>query len=100
MTTPIRRRVLITGRVQGVGFRWSCRRMAASHRVTGWCRNLPDGRVEACFEGEPAAVEGAVAWCRSGPPGAIVTDVEVVLEAPRGAEGFQLGLAPTSEGTV
>ncbi len=61
---PIRRRVLIKGRVQGVGFRWSCRRMAESQGVAGWCRNLPDGRVEACFEGDPAAVERAVAWCR------------------------------------
>ena len=87
---PIRRRVLISGRVQGVGFRWSCRRMAESHGLTGWCRNLPDGRVEACFEGPPSAVEGAVAWCRGGPPSAIVTSVDVTPETPRGEQGFQL----------
>lgn len=91
MTTRIRRRVLVSGRVQGVGFRWSCRRVADSQGLAGWCRNLPDGRVEACFEGEPPAVERAVAWCRSGPPGALVTDVEVVPETPRDLDGFHLG---------
>ena len=88
---PIRRRVLIKGRVQGVGFRWSCRRMAVAAGLAGWCRNLPDGRVEACFEGDPAAVEAAVAWCREGPPSAIVTSVDVTPETPRGERGFDLG---------
>jgi acylphosphatase len=86
----IRRRVLISGRVQGVGFRWSCRRMADAQGVSGWCRNLPDGRVEACFEGDRAAVERAVAWCRGGPPQAIVTSVEMVPETPHGERGFAL----------
>ena len=88
---PIRRRLLITGRVQGVGFRWSCRRMAEGQGVAGWCRNLPDGRVEAVFEGDPAAVERAVAWSRGGPPSAIVTSVDVVPETPKGERGFGLG---------
>ena len=88
---PIRRRVLIKGRVQGVGFRWSCLRMAEAEGVTGWCRNLPDGRVEACFEGDPAAVERAVDWCREGPSSAIVTSVDVTAETPRGERGFGLG---------
>jgi acylphosphatase len=88
---PIRRRVLISGRVQGVGFRWSCRRMAESQGVAGWCRNLPDGRVEACFEGDPAAVEGAVGWCRGGPPSALVTGVDVTPELPKGEQVFRLG---------
>jgi len=87
----VRRRVLIAGRVQGVGFRWSCRRMAEAQGVAGWCRNLPDGRVEACFEGDPAAVERAVAWCRGGPPSAIVTSVDVTPETPRGEREFGLG---------
>ena len=93
MTAPERvsRRVLISGRVQGVGFRWSCRRMAEAQGVAGWCRNLPDGRVEACFEGDPAAVERAVAWCRGGPPSAIVTAVDVTPELPKGEQGFRLG---------
>jgi acylphosphatase len=87
---PIRRRVLISGRVQGVGFRWSCRRVAAAQGVTGWCRNLPDGRVEACFEGDAPAVERAVAWCRGGPPSALVTSVDVTPETPQGEQGFRL----------
>lgn len=86
----IRRRVLISGRVQGIGFRWSCRRIAEVQGLTGWCRNLPDGRVEACFEGEAEAVERAVAWCRRGPSRAIVTDVEVIPETPRGEKDFRL----------
>ena len=87
----LRRRVLITGRVQGVGFRWSCRRMAEAAGLAGWCRNLPDGRVEACFEGDPSAVEGALAWCREGPSSAIVTSVAVTPETPQGERGFRLG---------
>ena len=87
---PVRRRVLIKGRVQGVGFRWSCMRMAEAEGLAGWCRNLPDGRVEACFEGDPAAVERAVTWCREGPSSAIVTAVDVTLEMPRGDRGFGL----------
>jgi acylphosphatase len=88
---PIRRRVLISGRVQGVGFRWSCRRMAESQGVAGWCRNLPDGRVEAVFEGDPAAVDRAVAWSRGGPPSALVTSVDVTPETPENERGFRLG---------
>ena len=88
---PIRRRVVISGRVQGVGFRWSCRRMAEGRGLAGWCRNRPDGRVEACFEGDPTAVEWAVAWCRHGPPSALVTAVDVTPETPHGERGFTLG---------
>ncbi len=87
---PVRRRVLISGRVQGVGFRWSCQRVADSLSLSGWCRNLPDGRVEAVFEGDPKAVEQAVAWCRGGPPSALVTAVDVVPEMPDGLRGFGL----------
>jgi acylphosphatase len=87
----IRRRVVVSGRVQGVGFRWSCRRMAEGEGLAGWCRNLVDGRVEACFEGEEAAVERAVSWCRQGPSYALVTGVDVVPETPRGDDGFRLG---------
>jgi acylphosphatase len=83
--------MLISGRVQGVGFRWSCRRTAEALGVAGSCRNLPDGRVEVVFEGDPAAVERAVAWARGGPPSAIVTSVDVVPETPRGERGFALG---------
>ncbi|HVF76192.1 MAG TPA: acylphosphatase [Acidimicrobiales bacterium] len=82
----IRRRVVVDGRVQGVGFRESCRRQAT--HVNGWVRNLEGGRVEAVFEGEPAAVEAMVDWCRSGPPWATVTAVEVYVEEPQGDNGF------------
>lgn len=86
-----RRRVLISGVVQGVGFRYRCRRMATEAPVSGWCRNLPDGRVEACFEGAEDAVTRAVDWCRHGPPGAMVTGVEEFTEPAQGETGFWLG---------
>jgi acylphosphatase len=87
----IRRRLLISGRVQGIGFRWSCRRAAEAAGVSGWCRNLPDGRVEAALEGEVEAVERMVTWCRKGPSRALVTDVDVIPETPEGETGFRLG---------
>jgi acylphosphatase len=65
--------------------------MAMEVGVTGWCRNLPDGRVEAAFEGEPAAVERALAWIRHGPAHARVTATSVVDEPTEGATGFWLG---------
>lgn len=87
----IRRRIVVSGRVQGVFFRDTCRRVAAEHGVSGSARNLPDGRVEVIVEGSPEAVEAVVAWCRHGPAGATVTDVEVNQEEPRGARGFDVG---------
>ncbi|MFJ5234654.1 acylphosphatase [Kitasatospora sp. NPDC088391] len=86
----VRRRVLVSGTVQGVFFRDSCRRAAADAGVAGWVRNLPDGRVEAVFEGEPAAVEHMLAWVRQGPSRAVVTGVEVVEEAPEGLLVFAI----------
>jgi acylphosphatase len=85
-----RRRVLVGGRVQGVFFRDTCARMAYQTGVAGWVRNHPDGRVEACFEGEPDAVERMVAWCRKGPSRAYVETVEIVDEAPVGESGFRV----------
>jgi acylphosphatase len=86
----IRRRVLVTGRVQGVFFRDSCSTRAAGAGLSGWVRNLHDGRVEACFEGEEESVLELVEWCRSGPESADVTDVEVVSEEPRGESRFRV----------
>ncbi|WP_345702088.1 acylphosphatase [Kitasatospora terrestris] len=86
----IRRRVLVSGLVQGVFFRDTCRREAAGAGVAGWVRNLPDGRVEAAFEGEPEAVERMIAWCRRGPSRAVVGDVRVSDEEPSGASGFEV----------
>jgi acylphosphatase len=83
-----RTRVLISGEVQGVYFRDTCRRMAAQRGVTGWVRNLRDGRVEAVFEGAEDAVDTMVAWARRGPSSARVSDVAVHPEPPEGLTGF------------
>ncbi len=87
----MRRRVVIEGRVQGVGYRVSCARRAAAAGLSGAVRNLPDGRVEAIFEGPPEAVDALVAWCRRGPNAARVTRVAVSELAPTGATGFVIG---------
>lgn len=84
----IGRRVIVHGRVQGVWFRESMRRVAEQHGVTGWVRNRPDGTVEAVFEGRPTDVELVVAWCREGPPRARVDRVETLDEPPEGLAGF------------
>ncbi|MBI2939353.1 MAG: acylphosphatase [Chloroflexi bacterium] len=69
--------VSIAGHVQGVFFRESARRLAESLGLTGWVRNLPDGRVEAVFEGGRDRIERALRWCQHGPPGAEVSEVLV-----------------------
>jgi acylphosphatase len=80
----------VSGRVQGVWFRDACSREAAAHDVRGFVRNLPDGRVEAVFEGSPAAVDALVEWCRTGPPRARVEAVDVRDEPPVGETGFRI----------
>jgi len=84
MALKRRVRVVISGLVQGVFFRDSARRQAERLGVTGWVRNLPDGRVEAVFEGDSAWVRELVQWCHRGPPGAEVEEVSVVEEPYRG----------------
>lgn len=84
----VRKRVVATGLVQGVFFRDSCRRVAAEHDVAGWVRNLPDGSVEAVFEGDPAQVERLVAWSRRGPAKAVVRELAVRAERPAGLRDF------------
>jgi acylphosphatase len=86
-----RAHVTISGRVQGIGFRYATRERARSRGVAGWVRNNSDGTVDAVFEGSPEAVEALIAWCRRGPSGARVDDVKVELEAPNGERGFQAG---------
>ena len=86
----VRYRVLISGRVQGVFFRDSCRRLAEQHGVAGWVRNLPDGRVEAVFEGSADDVRRLVDWARAGPRLAVVTDVAVQPEPPEGLAAFRV----------
>jgi len=86
----IRAHVYVSGRVQGVFFRDSARGKARSLGVGGWVRNLPDGRVEAVFEGTRDAVEEMVRWCGEGPPHARVENVESSYEEPRGERGFEV----------
>jgi acylphosphatase len=88
--TPIRVRVTITGRVQGVFFRDSCVEHARAERVAGWVRNRADGSVEAEFEGPPAAVDRMIAWCHDGPPHARVDGVDARPVDLIGAPGFRV----------
>jgi acylphosphatase len=79
---------VVSGRVQGVGMRWSCAREAERHGVVGWVRNRDDGTVEAVLEGESGAVGAVVAWLHRGPGTAEVLGVELDEEEPRGERGF------------
>ena len=76
--------ITVTGRVQGVGFRYTCCDCARTLGVNGWVRNAADGSVEIHAEGADDAVEALAAWCRHGPPGAQVRQV-VVNPAAGGA---------------
>jgi len=87
----VRAHVYVSGRVQGVFFRSETQDEALRLGLTGWVRNLPDGRVEAVLEGEKDMVERLIEWCRRGPPGASVTKVEVAWEDYRGEfRGFRV----------
>jgi acylphosphatase len=85
----IRRRLIVHGRVQGVGFRYSLARAARTRGVAGWAANRLDGTVEAVLEGEPDAVDSVVRFCREGPRGATVEGVEIAEEQPEGLRGFE-----------
>jgi acylphosphatase len=74
----VRARLVVSGRVQGVGFRWFVREAARQHRLAGWVRNRPDGSVELEASGEEAEFREFVAELREGPPGARVDDVTEV----------------------
>ena len=84
----VRRRIVVEGRVQGVGYRASCAQRARAAGLGGLVHNLPDGRVEAVFEGPPESVDELVAWCERGPVSARVQRVRVVDEQPRGETVF------------
>ncbi|WP_433292374.1 acylphosphatase [Actinoplanes sp. CA-030573] len=86
----VRKRVLVSGLVQGVFFRDTCRKIAGQQGVAGWVRNLPDGRVEAVFEGDPESVDRLVAWAGRGPSSARVTGVEAVEEPVEGLRAFEV----------
>jgi acylphosphatase len=86
----IQAHVFVSGRVQGVGFRYSTVETAKDLGLSGWVRNLPDDRVEAVFEGSREALEQMVSWCHQGPSAAIVKDVVVEYGESEGLEGFEL----------
>jgi acylphosphatase len=79
----------VSGRVQGVSFRWYIEEQARSLGVTGWVRNEPDGSVLVHAEGDDDAVDALVAWCRSGPSSARVEHVAVREATPSGARSFE-----------
>jgi acylphosphatase len=85
-----RRRVLVHGHVQGVGFRASCIRRAADAGLGGWVRNTERGEVEAAFEGPAHDVDALVQWCRNGPSWARVESIDVIDEPPRGETTFTI----------
>jgi acylphosphatase len=83
--------VFVSGRVQGVFFRAETADMADRLGLAGWVRNLPDGRVEALFEGEKEDVEKALDFCRKGPPGARVQSLDLKWEDWKGEfQGFRV----------
>lgn len=84
----IARLLRISGRVQGVGFRFYMQRKAAEAGVTGWVRNRLDGTVESLVEGSPEAVEKMTAWARRGPSSAVVSDIRITETSPQGAGAF------------
>ena len=89
--TAKRTHVFVSGDVQGVGFRWYAREEAMRRGLTGFVRNLADGRVEAAFQGDPDGVDEMVAWCRRGPRLARVDRVDARDEEPSEDTGFAMG---------
>lgn len=87
------RRLVITGLVQGVGFRYSMAAEARLLGVTGWVRNRRDGSIEAMIAGSPAQIEAMLAWSQAGPGGAVVDNV--MCEAATG-EFADFELRPTA----
>ncbi|NEQ41453.1 MAG: acylphosphatase [Okeania sp. SIO3I5] len=85
-----RAHVFITGKVQGVGYRFSTLQTAVSLGINGWVKNLPDGRVEAVFEASDELVKKMINWCYQGPKSAVVKDVVVKYEQAESIEGFEI----------
>lgn len=82
--------VFISGRVQGVGYRYNTYRQARQLNVKGWVQNLKDGRVEAWFEGDADALQGMLRWCRGGPLSAKVEEVIAEAADATGFEDFRI----------
>lgn len=85
-----RAHVVISGDVQGVGYRYTMLIVARETGVSGWVRNRRDGTVEAEVEGTPEQVDEVLAWMAEGPPGSNVTDATVTDAAPQGGRGFEV----------
>ncbi|MDQ3986977.1 MAG: acylphosphatase [Actinomycetota bacterium] len=85
----VRKRIVVSGRVQGVFYRDTCRREAERLGIVGSARNLDDGRVEVIAEGEESVVQQLIDWCRNGPSYADVDSVDVTAESPTGETGFR-----------
>ena len=86
-----RAHVYVSGEVQGVFFRDSAREKAEQLGLVGWVRNLPDGRVQALFEGPSEKVREMIRWCEQGPQPAAVEDVDAEFEAYQGdLKGFEV----------
>lgn len=91
MTGQVARHLLISGHVQGVFFRQSTQQQARRLGLSGWVRNLPDGRVEAKVWGDTEAVNALVRWCNRGPANAFVTDVTIAEAEPDASgRGFRI----------
>ena len=89
MSDTVRKRVIVSGRVQGVFYRETLRRLAKDKGVNGWARNTRDG-LEAVLDGPRPAVEELITWCRTGPPQAVVIHIQVDEEEPAGDEKFRV----------
>jgi acylphosphatase len=89
--TKFRVHIWVTGRVQGVYFRYAVEELALNRGITGWVRNLPDGQVEGVFEGDEPKVKEILTYCHRGPQYAKVDHVEVREEPFRGEfRGFEI----------
>ena len=86
----IRAHVIVSGKVQGVGYRFSTVNKAKQVGVSGWVRNLLDSRVEAVFQGTQEQVDAMIRWCYQGSPASVVKDVLVEYEQPEGIQGFDV----------
>ncbi len=85
-----RAHVYISGNVQGVFFRDSTRQKAEELGLVGWVKNMPDGRVEAVFEGPSSAVQEMLDWCKEGPSQATVEDIDAEHEEPEELTSFEV----------
>lgn len=88
--SEVRCRVIVSGRVQGVYYRGTCRAVARELGVKGWVRNCSDGTVEVVAEGSRDAVGELIAWCREGPPLADITSLAITDETPVGERDFRV----------